>query len=51
VGRHLRCRCLEHGVLVRPLGPVLYAMPPFCTSEASLERIAHALTQAVESLA
>jgi adenosylmethionine-8-amino-7-oxononanoate aminotransferase len=51
VSRHLRCRCLEHGVLVRPLGSVLYAMPPFCTSEASLERIAHALTQAVESLA
>jgi adenosylmethionine-8-amino-7-oxononanoate aminotransferase len=51
VSRQLRCRCLEHGVLVRPLGSVLYAMPPFCTSEASLERIAHALTQAVQSLA
>jgi adenosylmethionine-8-amino-7-oxononanoate aminotransferase len=51
VSRHLRCRCLEHGVLVRPLGSVLYAMPPFCTSEASLGRIAHALNRAVESLA
>jgi adenosylmethionine-8-amino-7-oxononanoate aminotransferase len=51
VSRRLRCRCLEHGVLVRPLGPVLYAMPPFCTSPASLERIAYALTSAVESLA
>jgi adenosylmethionine-8-amino-7-oxononanoate aminotransferase len=49
VSRHLRRRCLEHGVLVRPLGSVLYAMPPFCTSDASLERIAHALTQAIES--
>jgi adenosylmethionine-8-amino-7-oxononanoate aminotransferase len=51
VSRNLRRHCLEHGVLVRPLGSVLYAMPPFCTSESSLERIAHALTQAVESLA
>jgi adenosylmethionine-8-amino-7-oxononanoate aminotransferase len=51
VSRHLRSRCLEHAVLLRPLGSVLYAMPPFCTSEASLERIAHAMTQAVESLA
>jgi adenosylmethionine-8-amino-7-oxononanoate aminotransferase len=51
VSRHLRCRCLEHGVLVRPLGPVLYALPPLCTSAASLERIAHALTRAADSLA
>jgi adenosylmethionine---8-amino-7-oxononanoate aminotransferase len=50
VGRHLRNRCLERGVLARPLGCVLYAMPPFCTSQASLERIAGALTEAVESL-
>jgi adenosylmethionine-8-amino-7-oxononanoate aminotransferase len=46
VSRHLRSRCLEEGVLLRPLGSVLYTMPPFCTSEASLERIAHAITQA-----
>jgi adenosylmethionine-8-amino-7-oxononanoate aminotransferase len=51
VGRHMRTTCLEHGVVVRPLGPVLYAMPPFCTSDESLARIAHAMTQAVTSLA
>jgi adenosylmethionine-8-amino-7-oxononanoate aminotransferase len=51
VGRCLRRRCLEEGVLVRPLGAVLYAMPPFCTSEASLERIAQAMTVAVQALA
>jgi adenosylmethionine-8-amino-7-oxononanoate aminotransferase len=50
VSRHLRQRCLEHGVQLRPLGNVLYAMPPFCTSDASLGRIAHAMAQAVESL-
>jgi adenosylmethionine-8-amino-7-oxononanoate aminotransferase len=51
VGRHLRERCLAEGVLVRPLGSVLYAMPPFCTSEASLGRIGRAIIGAVESLA
>jgi adenosylmethionine-8-amino-7-oxononanoate aminotransferase len=51
VSRHMRQRCLEHGVLVRPLGSVLYAMPPFCTSETSLEQIAQAMTHAIESLA
>lgn len=50
VGRHLRERCLAEGVLVRPLGSVLYAMPPFCTSEESLQRIAHAMIGAIESL-
>jgi adenosylmethionine-8-amino-7-oxononanoate aminotransferase len=49
VGRQLRATCLEHGVLLRPLGNVLYAMPPFCTSDASLERIAAAMIAAVEA--
>jgi adenosylmethionine---8-amino-7-oxononanoate aminotransferase len=50
IGRHLRRRSLEHGVLLRPLGSVLYAMPPFCTSEDSLEQIANAMVQAVKCL-
>src|SRR5262249_35908262 len=50
VGRHLGRRCLEHGVLLRPLGSVLYAMPPFCTSLTSLERIADAMIDAVKSV-
>jgi adenosylmethionine-8-amino-7-oxononanoate aminotransferase len=50
VGRQMRHRCQERGVLLRPLGSVLYAMPPFCTSPASLERIADAMLQAVTSL-
>ena len=50
VGRQLRQQCLVHGVLLRPLGSVLYAMPPFCTSVVSLEQIAEAMLQAVKSL-
>ena len=38
---------LDLGVLWRPLGNVLYAMPPYCTSEASLETIAMAFESAV----
>jgi adenosylmethionine-8-amino-7-oxononanoate aminotransferase len=51
VGRQLRRHCLEHGVLLRPLGNVLYTMPPLGTSEDSLERIAAAMVSAVRSLA
>ncbi len=50
VGRELRATCLERGVLLRPLGNVLYALPPFCTSDASLEQIADAMKAAVTSL-
>jgi adenosylmethionine-8-amino-7-oxononanoate aminotransferase len=47
IGRHMHQSCLEDGVLLRPLGSVLYAMPPLCTSQESLERIARAMLRAV----
>ncbi len=50
IGRQLRSACLEKGVLLRPLGSVLYAMPPLCTSEASLEQIADAMQHAIGTL-
>jgi adenosylmethionine-8-amino-7-oxononanoate aminotransferase len=50
VGPRMRKRALEGGVLLRPLGSVLYAMPPFCTADASLRQIASAMIEAVESL-
>ena len=50
VGRQLRHEVLQHGVLLRPLGSVLYAMPPLETSDESLERIANAITVAVQKV-
>jgi adenosylmethionine-8-amino-7-oxononanoate aminotransferase len=50
VGRQLRRTCLDHGVLLRPLGSVLYALPPFCTSEASLAQIAEAMIRAATTI-
>jgi len=50
VGRKLRHACLERGVLLRPLGSVLYAMPPLCTSDASLAQIADAMIAAVSAV-
>ncbi len=39
----LRARAAELGVLLRPLGQVLYAMPPACTSDEQCRRIAAAM--------
>jgi adenosylmethionine-8-amino-7-oxononanoate aminotransferase len=47
IGQGLRRVCEERGVLCRPLGPVLYAMPPLLTSAGALEQIAEALAAAV----
>jgi adenosylmethionine-8-amino-7-oxononanoate aminotransferase len=49
VGRRLRQTCLAEGVLLRPLGNVLYAMPPLAIGKDSLGRIAAAMIRAVTS--
>ena len=47
IGRRMYQNCLANDVLLRPLGNVLYAMPPFCTSPESLARITEAMASAV----
>lgn len=41
--RPLRAAAVEHGVLLRPLGNVVYAMPPACTTDEQCARIARAM--------
>lgn len=35
----IREYALEQGVLIRPLGPVLYAVPPYCSSNDEIDQI------------
>jgi adenosylmethionine-8-amino-7-oxononanoate aminotransferase len=42
-GRRMRRAAIERGVLLRPLGDVVYALPPLGTSDLSLGRIADAI--------
>ena len=44
----LRAAAIERGVLLRPLGEVLYAMPPACTSEEDALTIAAVMRALVE---
>ncbi|MGH9750771.1 MAG: adenosylmethionine--8-amino-7-oxononanoate transaminase [Candidatus Polarisedimenticolia bacterium] len=39
LGPRLAARALERGVLLRPLGNVLYAVPPLCVTDAEIDRI------------
>jgi len=45
----LRKVAQEHGVLLRPLGDTLYALPPACTNDQELDQIAAALHAMVKS--
>ncbi|QJW93320.1 adenosylmethionine--8-amino-7-oxononanoate transaminase [Frigoriglobus tundricola] len=47
IGQRVRQLAINRGVLLRPLGPVVYAMPPLCTSDESLVRLADAIRAAV----
>ena len=44
----LRRESLARGVLLRPLGNVLYAMPPACTGEDETDRIADTMAELAE---
>ncbi len=46
----LRRRALELGALLRPLGNVLYAMPPASTTEEQGDRIAHIMAELTETI-
>jgi adenosylmethionine-8-amino-7-oxononanoate aminotransferase len=41
---------LDRGVLLRPLGDVLYALPPLCATDAEADRVALAMAAAVRSV-
>jgi adenosylmethionine-8-amino-7-oxononanoate aminotransferase len=45
----LRALALEHGVLLRPLGNVLYALPPACLEPEEIRLLGDALTACVRS--
>jgi adenosylmethionine-8-amino-7-oxononanoate aminotransferase len=50
IGRQLQRRLLADGVFIRPLGTVVYLLPPLSISEAQLQRCYGALTTALDAL-
>lgn len=50
VGPRIRQMAISRGVLLRPLGSVVYAMPPLCTSNESLLLIAEAISDSINLL-
>ena len=50
IGRQLQRRLLAEGVFLRPLGQVVYLLPPLCISDAQLRQCYAALTTALREL-
>ena len=50
IGRQLQRRVLAEGVFLRPLGQVIYLLPPLCISDAELQRCYDTLAGAMGSL-
>lgn len=48
VGPKLRAFFLERGLLVRPLGNVVYVLPPYCVTSDELDRLYEAVDEAAE---
>ncbi|MER9243877.1 adenosylmethionine--8-amino-7-oxononanoate aminotransferase BioA, partial [Mesorhizobium sp. M0633] len=48
IGPKLRAFFLELGLLVRPLGNVLYLLPPYCVTGDELDRLHDAIEEAGE---
>ncbi|TGQ66134.1 MAG: adenosylmethionine--8-amino-7-oxononanoate transaminase [Mesorhizobium sp.] len=48
VGPRLRAFFLDRGLLVRPLGNILYLLPPYCVTSGELDRLYTAIDEAAE---
>ena len=50
IGKQIQRQCLEHGVYLRPLGNVVYLLPPLGSSDKQLQQCYQALEQAIAAL-
>ena len=50
LGQRLKAFFLERGLLIRPLGPVVYLLPPYCIGEDELHRAYDAIEEAATTL-
>ena len=50
IGKTVQRHCIDQGVYLRPLGNVVYLLPPLCTSTDQLERCYGALQSCLDAL-
>jgi adenosylmethionine-8-amino-7-oxononanoate aminotransferase len=50
IGKQLQRHCLAQGVFIRPLGNLVYLLPPLCISEAQLQQCYGAIRSGIEAI-
>ncbi len=50
VSVNLRARFLKHGLIIRPLGNIIYLLPPYCITEADLRRAYQVIRKEIEGV-
>ena len=50
IGSEIRQRAIERGILLRPLGNVLYLMPPYCITDQELTFVYQTIQQILDQL-
>ncbi len=48
IAGRIKRNCIDRGMLLRPLGNVIYLMPPYCVTEPQLEQMYEAIEELVE---
>lgn len=49
VANHIKKNCVDQGLLLRPLGNVLYLMPPYCTTRRQLEEMYEGVVELINA--
>ncbi len=51
VANHIKKHCVNQGLLLRPLGNVLYLMPPYCTTRKQLDDMYGGIKELIDEVA
>jgi len=50
IGKQLQQHCIQQGVYIRPLGNVVYLLPPLCISDGQLQQSYSAIASGIQAL-
>ncbi|MDC3121584.1 adenosylmethionine--8-amino-7-oxononanoate transaminase [Prochlorococcus sp. AH-716-J21] len=50
IGKEIKCLAMEQGLFIRPLGNVIYLLPPLCITDDQLEKSYWIIRQILENL-
>jgi adenosylmethionine-8-amino-7-oxononanoate aminotransferase len=51
IANHIKKQCIKKGLLLRPLGNVLYLMPPYCTTKSQLGEMYDGIIELIDEVA